>query len=359
MTSLQRVLTALNHERPDRTPRLLYGEAIGYVPAIHDLLTEKCAPKSPREYFGMDITGVAPKPSRIPVGRFVEWHPPEARDGFAKGQIDEWGVWWKSGSFYHFFHIESPLKDVAELDRIMQYPWPDLDQAYRFEGVREKVDALHEQGLAVCAFPGSIFEQAWWIRGMDGFLMDMMTEPDIANYLLDMTSGIQARAAAQLAEAGVDIIITGDDVATQKGLMISADLWRQFLKPRQAATVAAVKSTRPETKVFYHCDGDVSELVPELIEIGIDILNPVQPECMDPAEVKKQYGDRLCFWGTVSVQKTMPFGTPDDVHAEVRERIRTVGHDGGLILAPAHVLGPETPCENICAFFEAADSWLA
>ena len=97
-------------------------------------------------------------------------------------------------------------------------------------------------------------------------------------------------------------------------------------------------------------------VIPELIEIGIDILNPVQPECMDPAAIKRRFGDRLAFWGTVSVQRTMPFGTPDDVRAEVRARIRDVGRGGGLILAPAHVLGPETPWENIVAFFEAADS---
>ncbi|MBM3855949.1 MAG: hypothetical protein FJ399_22815, partial [Verrucomicrobia bacterium] len=123
-----------------------------------------------------------------------------------------------------------------------------------------------------------------------------------------------------------------------------------------AATVRAVKQCRPETFVFYHSDGNLEPVIPELIEIGIDILNPVQPECMDPAALKRRFGDRLSFWGTVSVQRTMPFGTPAMVRAEVAARVRDVAYGGGLILAPAHVLGPETPWENIVAFFDAADA---
>jgi len=122
-----------------------------------------------------------------------------------------------------------------------------------------------------------------------------------------------------------------------------------------AATVAAVKAANPSAFVFYHSDGNVETIIPDLIEVGIDILNPVQPECMDPAAIKRRYGDRMSFWGAVSVQRTMPLGTPDHVRAEVRARIRDVGRGGGLILAPAHVLGPETPWENVVAFFQAAD----
>jgi uroporphyrinogen decarboxylase len=133
-------------------------------------------------------------------------------------------------------------------------------------------------------------------------------------------------------------------------------LWREFLKPRLAATVRAVKQVRSDALVFYHSDGNIEAAIPELMEVGIDILNPLQPECMDPAKVKLKYGNRLAFWGTVSVQRTLPFGTPEDVREEVRTRIRTVGKGGGLILAPAHVLGPETPWDNIVAFFEAADT---
>jgi uroporphyrinogen decarboxylase len=208
----------------------------------------------------------------------------------------------------------------------------------------------------VAAFAGSVFEQSWYIRGLEDLMMDLVCAPEVAHYFFERTAALQQHAAREFARAGVDIIITGDDIAGQHGLLLSLETWRTFLKPRLAATVQAVKAANPDSFVFYHSDGNVEPAIPELIEAGIDILNPVQPECMDPAAIKHLYGDRLSFWGTVSVQRTMPFGTPDDVRAEVRARIRDVGRGGGLILAPAHVLGPETPWENVVAFFEAADA---
>jgi uroporphyrinogen decarboxylase len=218
------------------------------------------------------------------------------------------------------------------------------------------VAALHAQGLAVAAFAGSVFERSWYLRGLENLLADLLTAPELAHCLFERTAAFQRYAAEQFARAGVDIVITGDDVAGQKNLLMSVATWRQFLKPHLAATVQAVKRVNPSVFVFDHSDGNVEALVPDLIEIGIDILNPVQPECMNPAALKRKYGDRLSFWGTVSVQSTMPLGTPGDVRAEVRARILEVGRGGGLILAPAHVLGPEVPWDNIVAFFEAADS---
>lgn len=358
MTSRERVLSALAHRPTDRVPRLLYEEAIGYTPPIARLLSEHCGAQSPRDYFAMDITRVAAEPTRIPLDRFGEWLGPNSREAFANGQVDEWGVWWRSGSFHHFAHIESPLRKIQDLARLKEYPWPDLDQLYRFTNVRSQVEQLHRQGFAVAAFAGSVFEQSWYIRGMEQLMMDMLAAPEVAHYFFDRTAHFQQFAAAQFAKAGVDIIITGDDVAAQKSLLLRPETWREFLKPRLAETVRVAKAANPAAAVFYHSDGNVEALIPELIEIGIDILNPVQPECMNPAALKRQYGDRLAFWGTVSVQRTMPFGTPAEVRAEVRARLREVGQGGGLILAPAHVLNPEVPWENIVAFFEAADQQL-
>lgn len=340
----------------DRVPRLLYEEAIGYTPPIARLLRERCAPKSPRDHFGMDITSVSFNPTRLPVARFGEWLGAEAQAALDSGQVDEWGVWWRTGDFHHFAQVESPLRGVQDFERLKEYPWPDLDQAYRWQGLREQVAALHEQGFAVAAFAGSVFEQSWYIRGLEDLMMDLLAAPEIAHAFFERTAALQQFAAVQFARAGVDIVITGDDIAGQHGMLMKLDVWRAFLKPRLAATVRAVKQARPETFVFYHSDGNVEPAIPDLIETGIDILNPIQPECMDPAAIKRKYGDRLSFWGTVSVQSTMPLGTPDEVRSEVRARIHSVGHGGGLILAPAHVLGPETPWENIVAFFAAADS---
>jgi uroporphyrinogen decarboxylase len=355
MTSRERVLAALAHRRTDRVPRLLYEEVIGYTPAIERLLGEKCAPRAPREYFQMDITRVVENPSRLPLCRFAPWLGPEAKAALAAGEVDEWGVRWRQGSFHHFAHVEPPLAAVREPRQLDEYPWPDLDQPYRFKGVRRRVAAWHAQGLAVAAFAGSIFEQAWYLRGMQQFMVDMCQQPELAHALLERTAACQCYAARQFAGAGVDIVITGDDVATQHNLMMRVEMWREYLKPLQTATARGAKEANADCYVFYHCDGSVAPLIPDLIETGIDILNPLQPECVDPAAVKRNYGDRLSFWGTVSVQRTMPFGTPDQVRGEVQQRIREVGRGGGLILAPAHVLGPEVPWENIVAFFEAAD----
>jgi uroporphyrinogen decarboxylase len=303
----------------------------------------------------MDITSVTFNPTQLECSRFAEWLGVEAGTALAAGQVDEWGVWWRTGDFHHFADIESPLRGVTDLSRIKEYPWPDLDEAYRFAEVRERVQTLQALGFAVAAYAGSVFEQSWYIRGLEDLMMDMLASPETADYFFEKTAAFQKHAAVEFARAGVDILITGDDVAGQHGLLMSADTWRHFLKPRLADIVEAVKNVNPACSVFYHSDGNVEPLIPELIEIGIDILNPVQPECMDPARIKGLYGNRLSFWGTVSVQRTMPFGTPNDVRKEVAARIREVGRGGGLILAPAHVLGPEVPWENIVAFFEAAD----
>ncbi len=356
MTSRERVLAALARKPTDRVPRLLYEEAIGYTPPIERLLKKHCAPKSPLDYFGMDVTRVTFNPTSLPRDRFAEWLGPSGLEALATGQVDEWGVWWKPASLHHFSHPEAPLRGLRDFARLQEYPWPDLNEAYRWEGVKECVAALHARGLAVAAYAGSVFEHSWYLRGMEDLMVDMLEAPEIAHWFFDHTTSLQQFAATQFARAGTDILITGDDVAGQKAMLMKLKLWRMFLKPRLAATVRAVKQARPGAFVFYHSDGNVEPIIPDLIEIGIDILNPVQPECMNPAAIKLKYGNRLSFWGTVSVQQTMPFGTPNQVRDEVRARIRTVGKGGGLILAPAHVLGPETPWENITAFFDAADT---
>ncbi|HNQ89849.1 MAG TPA: uroporphyrinogen decarboxylase family protein [Verrucomicrobiota bacterium] len=356
MTSRDRVLAALAHQATDRVPRLLYEEVVGYTPPIERLLRAHCAPQSPLEYFAMDLTRVTWNPTLLPRERFAPWLGAEADAALSRDEVDEWGAWRRKGGIHDFVHFEPTLGGIRESRELEDYPWPDLDQAYRWEGVRARVEALQAQGLAVVGYAGSVFERSWYLRGMENLMMDMVTAPGLAHGFFERTAALQRKAAAAFARAGADIVITGDDVGGQKGLLMSLGMWRQFLKPRLAATVRAVKEARPETFFFYHSDGNIEALIPDLIEIGVDILNPVQPECMDPAAIKRRFGGALSFWGTVSVQRTMPSGTPDEVRAEVRARVRDVGRGGGLILAPAHVLGPETPWENIVAFFDAADS---
>lgn len=240
---------------------------------------------------------------------------------------------------------------VAEVDG---YPLPDELADYRWEGVPAQVAAAHAAGLAaVAAMQWTIFEISWYLRGMEEFLMDLLNDPAMACAIMDRVLELRKGCAARYAAAGADLLELGDDVSTQLDMMISPDLWRKQLKPRLAEVIAAARSVKPDILIFYHGDGNLQAIIPDLIEIGVDILNPIQPECMDPVVIKRRYGDRLTLWGTIGTQTTMPFGSPMEVRATVKRMIETAGADGGLVLAPTHILEPEVPWANIEAFVEA------
>ena len=166
-----------------------------------------------------------------------------------------------------------------------------------------RIEVLHEKGYAVrCAPPmanGTVFENAWLLRGLEQLLMDFIQNEEFAEALLDRITEFQADNARYIGNCDADILLTGDDVGTQRGMLMSPAHWRKWLKPRLAKIIAAAREQKPDIHVFYHSDGDISDIIPELIEIGVDILNPVQPECLDPVEMKRLYGDKLSFWGTI------------------------------------------------------------
>lgn len=258
------------------------------------------------------------------------------------------------GAFQHFTRMVSPLSGPqTTLADLETYPLDDRGAEYRFADVRTQAGTFHEQGYGVFGGAGSTFEAAWAVRGMEDMLMDLHTAPARAERLLERMTERNVVVARKYAEAGADIIGFGDDVGTQHGMLMSPDTWRRFLKPRLARQIRAARDVNPQVLIWYHSDGNIEPILPDLIEIGLDILNPVQPECMDPVQLKRQYGDSLSFWGTIGTQTTMPFGSPDDVRATVKKMVREVGFDGGLCLAPTHVLEPEVPWENIEAFVEA------
>ncbi len=177
-----------------------------------------------------------------------------------------------------------------------------------------------------------------------------VTDPKTFGHLLNAISNYYyLTAAKKLVEMGVDMIWTGDDFGGQQTMVISPKLWRKLFKPKMANFIASLKAFNPDVKVAYHSDGNVYKIIPDLIEIGLDILNPVQPASMDPAQIKKDFGDTLCFWGTIDEQHTLPFGSPADVETEVRTRLQTVGKDGGLIIGPTHHVQLDTPMDNFWA----------
>jgi uroporphyrinogen decarboxylase len=185
-------------------------------------------------------------------------------------------------------------------------------------------------------------------------MVDMVANQSFAHALLEKILQYQLVTGTRLAELGVDIIWLGDDFGTQRGLLVSIEHWRQFFKPRYREMISTFKSVNPAVKIAYHSDGDIEELLPEYIEVGVEIYNAVQPKANDIGRLKRRFGDDLSFWGTVDIQEVMPYGTLEDVHWEVRERISLAGSGGGLILAPSHNIQPDVPLANILAFYEAA-----
>ena len=217
----------------------------------------------------------------------------------------------------------------------------------------DQVASRHAQGKVAGACIGHMYETAWQIRGYEQFLMDMIERPAWCACLLDRLTEQNMHKAIAYAEAGADLIRTGDDVANQTNMMFSPRMWRKFMLSRWKPVWQTIKSINPNCRIWYHSDGNISDIVDDLVDAGVDILNPVQPECLDIDALHKRYGDRVTFDGCIGTQSTMPFGTVEDVRQRVKTVIDKYGRNGGLLISPTHVLEPEVPLENIDAFFDA------
>jgi uroporphyrinogen decarboxylase len=225
----------------------------------------------------------------------------------------------------------------------------------------ERIAAAQAQReRAILVANGNIFETSWYMRGFEQMFVDMATDPDLADAMLERVTVFQIeffRRVLSAARGEVDLVFTADDIGGQHGLLLSLDMWRRFIQPRHARLNAAIHEYG--ARVIYHSDGAVMDAVPGLIEMGIDVLQALQFDAagMDPAALKERHGRQLCFEGGVSVQKTLPFGTPEDVRAEVRRLITVLGREGGYILGPSHAIQAGTPPENVLAMFETATSF--
>ncbi|MBF8297203.1 MAG: Uroporphyrinogen deCOase protein [Bacteroidetes bacterium] len=337
--------------KPDRVPfEISWG---AFTPSLMEVYKQRTGSTlDPAEYFDFDTRLVNLDATRTKTD-FTRWfsEPP-----LPNAVWDEWGYGALRGSMEHFLEYRyHPLAGCSSVEQIEQFPWPDVDADYRFEGVARATRAFQERGYAVAGeLYLTIFETAWLLRGMQNLLWDFYRNEDIAHAIFDTLTEIRVRQAVKYARIGVDILRLGDDVATQKGPMMGLDLYRKFLKERTRRIITAAKKVKPDLLVFMHCDGAVAEFIPEYIDIGVDILNPIQPECNDLSEIGRKYSDRISFWGGIGTQTTMPFGTPQEVRAKVREVKTQLGSGGGLLLAPSHILEPEVPWENVLAFVEAA-----
>ncbi len=359
MTSRQRVLTALAFEEPDRVPvdyRLRRDVAERLAAHVGARDEEELQRRLGIDFRSVGVrehhpafearTSGALGGSMEKRGRRFVFHP----DGSYE---DAWGIVFRPGAdgIYEQW-ISGPFKETDDLG---SFAWPGMEIFESVDAVRRRVEAWKGE-YALVASVNYPFKICWQMRGLENFLCDMLLEPDWARALWKKVASYEVEKAVRAASAGVDIVAFIGDIAMQNRLLLSVPAWRAIDKPLFAAMIAAVKRANPAVKIMYHSDGDLSEVIDDLIEIGVDILNPIQPESMDPAALKRRYGGRLVLNGAVSIQRTLPFGTVADVRAEIRRLVADCAPGGGFILAPSNHILADVPLENILEIYRAAGS---
>ncbi len=347
MNDLESFYATTEHRRPGR---VLYETS--FTPDLKQRLIEHIGTEDIGAHYGFcrkAALGMKRPKDLPPLDYSRYWEEEDLPEGT---QINSFGVAQVPSGFYHFFGYVSPLRNASCLEEIEEYPLDDMS-GWDVSHMKPLVDQAHAQGKIAVGFVGHMYETAWQIRGYEQFLMDMIERPSWAECLLQRLADQNMVKAVAFARAGADLIRCGDDVANQNTLMFSPDMWRGTMHSRWAAVWRAVKEIHPAARVWYHSDGNVIDIVPDLVDAGLDILNPVQPECLDADAIHAEFGDRLTFDGCIGTQSTMPHGTPDEVRARVKEVIDRYGSNGGLMIAPTHILEPEVPIENIDAMVEA------
>jgi uroporphyrinogen decarboxylase len=260
------------------------------------------------------------------------------------------------GSAYHLREAVHPLSVITEAKTLESLPWPDYRAAGLLDHIPAQVAAIRAEGRVVAmSAECTIFEFAWGLRGMDNLFMDLIEGNGIGDWLLDWFTDRSIITVDAYARAGADVIALGDDVGTQRGMMMSVPFWREHLKPRLKKVIDAIRAAETKhTWVRYHSDGDIRPIINDLVEIGVDILNPVQPECMPVPELIAEHRHHLAFWGMIGTQTTMPFGSPDDVRRVVRQLAEWARDGVRLVAFPTHMLEPDVPWENIEALVDEA-----
>jgi uroporphyrinogen decarboxylase len=376
MTGRERVLTALDHREPDRVP---YDFGGTFVTGSHHIAYRRLRShlglspdvqmadvrlglawidRDVKDLLGVDVGIVATLPPHP-----ASWQL-EIRDAGEYWELtDEYGMDWrqpKEGGLYYDLH-RSPLADVQAPDEVAHYPWPDPADPHRFTRIREDCErVVFEEGRASACkgiIPGTL-EVSLWMRGFERFFMDLIVDPALAGAILDKALEIKLRYwEAVFARIGdiLDVVYDADDYGSQMAPLISPDLWRRMVKPRISELYAFVHANS-RARVFLHSDGAIKSLIPDLIEAGVDALNPVQftAEGMDIVELKREFGREIAFWGGgVDTQKVLPRGTPAEVREQVLRNVETLMPGGGYIFATVHNVQADVPPENLVAMVEA------
>ena len=376
MTARERVLTTLNHQTPDRVPIDLGGNQTGiHKNAYRNLVAHLGLAEDIRI---MDAVQQLAQPSEAVLERFhvdtryiragaaADWKGgivSAQRDGRSWQDLtDEFGIRWsmpEDAPFYMDITLHPLAK--ATIQDVRDYPWPKGDDAGRFAGLRERALALKKETpyAVVSGISGVVYEICWYLRGLEQWLCDMMTEPEFCEAMLDQTLKFWMDwFRLFLDEVGdlVDVIMIGDDLAGQNGPLFNPAIYRRLVQPRHQRLVQYIRS-RTAAKVWYHTCGACQAYIPDLISNGVQILNPVQLSArnMDPAVLKEKFGSQMCFWGGgVDAQHILPKGTPAEVAANVRQNMQALMPGGGYVFNNCHNIQGEVPPENIVALFDTA-----
>ena len=375
MDSRERILIALDHRVPDRVPCDLGGTIVTgiHVEAYRNLREYLGMPEQKivvidpvqglarvdddlRKRLGVDTMPVSPADPRTTRLRTSE-------DAEFTYIDDDYGLRWrkpKDGGFYHDLCVHPLAGDISRAD-VDRHALPDPADEGRYAGLREAcLEAGDEDRKATVmwGFGGGAFETAGWLRGLEQFYMDLALDPDLAcaimDRLLEIKLGFLERALALIGDV-LDVVGEGDDLGGQHGPLISPDMYRRLVKPRHRQLFQFIHD-HSRAKVMLHCCGSIRPLIPDLIEIGVDILNPVQVSAadMDSADLKREFGRELTFWGGgVETQHVLPFGTPQQVRDDVRRRLDDLMPGGGYVFNPVHNIQAGVPAANIMAMWEA------
>jgi uroporphyrinogen decarboxylase len=378
MTSRERVRAVLDHKIPDRVPIILgVSNATGIKMEPYKGVKRLTGIESEDRYIydwpelgTAEVDELCMQRLRSDVRGVLDRYPQNIYDRNKNRPphdpfIDDWGCGQKEiepGIWYPGVH---PMAESTSIADITNYPWPDMNDPSRVAHVADISKALAAANqYAIMATPWLLFpfERAHALQGMDKFLMNMSLESDFAQALLrkilDLCKTHMGNFLAAIGD-NIDIIKIGDDLGMQERLLISPRMYRQFLKPLHAEFISFIKE-RTQAKVFFHTDGDVFDLIQDFIEIGVDILNPVQTSAgrmSDLEGLKSRYGKSIVFCGAIDTQKVLPFGTPAEVRREVRRVINLLGKGGGYMVASVHTIMHEVPPENILAMVDAVEEF--
>ena len=366
MTSRERVLATLQHQEPDRVPTALWGSYYTLQDQTYFNLLKHLGIADPvppfrrlrghnSNYYDDRVLDCLDTDIRYVWLGFTDLGGPQPATG-----VDAWGVGWKRIGLY-MTPVEHPLSS-ATVEDLERYPWPDVEKLIRVDELQARLQDLQKDGEHAIAARAvnsyGPFEQAQAMRGREQFLVDLLTEPEFAQALIRKVTQVIKRLTEiylDIAGNAIDLMeIPGDDYGGTNSLLFSPRVFDRYLKPTLAEIVGLIKSYRSDIAVVFHSDGAIVPLLESFIEVGIDVVHPIEPlPANDHAVIKARFGDRLTFLGAIDIKTAMP-GSVEDVEAEVKRRVRSLGRGGGYIIAPANHLQHDVPPENIVALYQAA-----